>query len=146
MPFLGSFEAWRSHGLVVPRGGWRLYRPRVGTGRAHYVANFLNINNVTAAAGIQMQRRIAGWAVLGLKFPNEFIKARLVGDVGAGELEDTFASKSVFQGLFAHGAFASDKCALSPRTASVYGARHHVVVDAANSSGIAADNGPDGAD
>jgi hypothetical protein len=87
-----------------------------------------------------MQGRIARGAVLGFKFSDKLVEARLVGDVGAGELQDALASEGVFERLFAYGAFAANKCALSPRAASVRGARHDVVVDAAHSSRMAADD------
>lgn len=52
----------------------------------------------------------------------------------AGKLQNSLALESVFQGLFANGAFAAYKCSFAPQAASIGGARHDVVVNGTDSA------------
>lgn len=71
-----------------------------------------------------MKRRIASRTILRLKLANELVKARFMGDVSARKLKNPLAAQGVFQGLFAHGTFATNERALPAIPASVGGGRH----------------------
>jgi len=47
-----------------------------------------------------------------------------MGNVSAGELEDSFASEGMLEGFFTHGTFAADEGALSSLPAAIGCCRH----------------------
>lgn len=77
------------------------------------------IQDVAASTSIQAQRRIAGWAILRFEFPDVFVEAGFMRDVGARELQHAFAAKGVFQRLLAHGAGSADKSSLPTAAGAV---------------------------
>jgi len=55
-----------------------------------------NINHITAPTSIEMERRIAGGAVLAIQLADEFVEAGLVRDMSALKLEDALSAQGVF--------------------------------------------------
>lgn len=55
-----------------------------------------DIQHIAPTAGVQPERSITGGAILSLKFTDVFVEASLVGNMSAGELQDTFAAECVF--------------------------------------------------
>lgn len=79
----------------------------------HTCVAHTNIQDIAPTAGVQPEGSITSGAILALEFTNVFVETGLMGDVSAGELEDTFAAEGMLQRFFAHGAFAPDKSSLT---------------------------------
>lgn len=64
--------------------------------------------------------------MLGFEFPDVFVKARLMADVTATELQYPLAAQRILQTLFTNTAFHVDVCALPPRPGflAVHDPRH----------------------
>lgn len=88
-----------------------------------------NVNDISTSARIKMQRSIAGWAVLSVKFADVLIKTSLMRDMLARELQNTFSSESMLERLLAYRTFTSNERSLAPCARTLCGARHDVVVD-----------------
>lgn len=96
--------------------------------RSHHVCYLFNVQDVSASARVEVQRCITRGAVLGVKLANEFVKARLVGDVLARELQYALATQRVLERLLAYCTLASHERAFPPVATSVatHDTRHTV--------------------
>lgn len=54
-----------------------------------------DVQHIAPTAGVQPKRSITGGAILSLKFTDIFVETSLVGNMGAGKLQDTFTAESV---------------------------------------------------
>lgn len=88
-------------------------------GRRTIIETLTNIQHISSTARVQAKRRIAGWAVLRIKFLDVLVEACLMRDVTAGELEDALAAQGVFEWFFAHCTLAADKGPLPAVSTSV---------------------------
>lgn len=73
-----------------------------------------DIQDIPTATRIQAKWRIACWAVLRLIFPDKLVKTCLVGDMTAGELQDSLSPQCVLERLLTDGTFTAHKSSLPP--------------------------------
>lgn len=87
-----------------------------------------DIENIASAARVQVQGRIACWAILRLELSYKLVETCLVRNVRARELQNPLAAKRVLQRLLANGAFTPYKGPLPPRTIPVRDHTRHIVL------------------